>query len=306
MRIKQKQIQLIESTLKEIYKKYKDRGILSIYLWGSILTEDFNSKSSDIDSIAIVDEKSKIKDNEEINNFLKIRFQKIDFKLNYLYLDELNGGKIKSRLAEVIVPNLLLLDFKNWKLIIGKRYSRKDFKLKEINLDEAVQLNLNAIKKDHLPLFKKGDFKVTPYFIKNLMKVCYYLNQIDNSERKIKTRNNIGIQAPLHTNALGKSILAFGNYNLEKIKLNSYTHNTITSIKNLENSLKDVRENGYAIDNNEYQDAMRCVAVPLFNHENILIAAVGISGTKERLTLEKCNEFGKLISDIVSNHTITS
>jgi|TARA_B100001971_G_scaffold126792_1_gene116797 predicted nucleotidyltransferase len=182
MRIKQKQIQLIESTLKEIYKKYKDRGILSIYLWGSILTEDFNSKSSDIDSIAIVDEKSKIKDNEEINNFLKIRFQKIDFKLNYLYLDELNGGKIKSRLAEVIVPNLLLLDFKNWKLIIGKRYSRKDFKLKEINLDEAVQLNLNAIKKDHLPLFKKGDFKVTPYFIKNLMKVCYYLNQIDNGE----------------------------------------------------------------------------------------------------------------------------
>ncbi len=133
-----------------------------------------------------------------------------------------------------------------------------------------------------------------------------YLNQIDTSDRKIKTRNNIGIQAPLHTNALGKSILAFGNYDLEKIKLNSYTHNTITNIKKLENSLENVRENGYAIDNNEYQDAMRCVAVPLFNHKNILIAAVGISGTKERLTLEKCNEFGKLISEIVSNHTITS
>ncbi|WP_419769467.1 MAG: IclR family transcriptional regulator [Candidatus Marinarcus sp.] len=131
-----------------------------------------------------------------------------------------------------------------------------------------------------------------------------YLNQVDNSNRIIKTRNNIGLQAPLHTNALGKSILAFGNYDIEKIKLNPYTANTITDIKKLKKSLNEVRENGYAIDDKEYQDAMRCVAVPLFNHENILIASVGISGTKERLTLEKSKEFGKILSDIVNGYTI--
>ena len=131
-----------------------------------------------------------------------------------------------------------------------------------------------------------------------------YLNQFDNSNRKIKTRNNIGLQAPLHTNALGKSILAFGNYDLEKVKLNSYTHNTITNIKSLENSLKEVREKGYSIDDKEYQDGMRCVAVPLFNHQNILIGAVGISGTKDRLTLEKSHEFGKKLLDIVNKYSI--
>ncbi|MBI2629580.1 nucleotidyltransferase domain-containing protein [Candidatus Pacearchaeota archaeon] len=182
MRIKQKQIKLIESILKEIYEKYKDRGILSIYLWGSILTEDFNPKSSDIDSIAIVNEKSKIKDNKKINNFLKSRFPGIDFKLNYLYLDELNGGKVKSRLAKVIAPNLLLLDFKTWRLVTGKNYSREDFKLKKIDFDKAVRLNLDAANKNHLPLFKRGDFSITPYFIKNLMKVCHYLNQKDIGE----------------------------------------------------------------------------------------------------------------------------
>jgi predicted nucleotidyltransferase len=182
MRVKQEQIKQIKSSLKEIYEKYEDRGILSIYLWGSILTEDFNPKSSDIDSIAIVNEKSKIKDNKEINNFLKNCFPKIDFKLNYLYLDELNSGKVKGRLAKVIAPNLLLLDFKYWKLVAGKKYSRKDFKLKEIDFDEAVKLQLKAARKNHLPLFKKGDFKFTPYFIKNLMKICHFINQKDIGE----------------------------------------------------------------------------------------------------------------------------
>lgn len=131
-----------------------------------------------------------------------------------------------------------------------------------------------------------------------------YLNQIDNSSRKIKTRNNIGLKAPLHTNALGKSILAFGNYELEKIKLNQYTHNTVTNIKALESILKDVQKNGYSIDNSEFQDNMCCVAVPLFNHENILIGAVGISGSKNRLTLNKLDKLGEGISKLVENHSL--
>tara|TARA_Y100000310_G_C20574166_1_gene759634 strand:- start:524 stop:1225 length:702 start_codon:yes stop_codon:yes gene_type:complete len=184
MRIKQNQIRQIKSALKEIFEDYKNKGILSIYLWGSVLTADYNSKSSDIDSIAIVNKNAKMKDSEKINYFLKTSFPSKDFKLNYLYLDELNGGKIKSRLAKVICPKLLLLDFKNWKLVIGNKYSRKNFKIKEINFDEAVQLNLKAIKENHLPLFEKGDFKVTPYFIKNLMKICHYLNQKDKGEHR--------------------------------------------------------------------------------------------------------------------------
>ncbi|MEJ2267676.1 MAG: hypothetical protein P8X70_01220 [Nanoarchaeota archaeon] len=151
-------------------------------MWGSILTEDYNPKSSDIDSIAIVDKNAKIKDNEQINHVLKENFPNEDFKLNYLYLDELNGGKIKSRLAKVICPKLLLLDFKNWKFVIGKKYSLENFKIKKINFDEAVQLNLKVVKKNNLPLLKKGDFKVIPYFIKNLMKICHYLNEKDIGE----------------------------------------------------------------------------------------------------------------------------
>ena len=131
-----------------------------------------------------------------------------------------------------------------------------------------------------------------------------YLNQIDSSNRKITTRSNIGIQTSLYTNALGKSILAFGNYSLEKLKLNQYTNNTITNIKNLDLELKQVREKGFSIDNREFQDGMSCVAVPLFNTENILIGAVGVSGSSSRLSLEKLNLMGNAISNLIHTYKV--
>ena len=181
MKISKEQMRIIESVLKKVYSQYKNKGLLSIYLWGTVLTKDFNSKSSDIDSIGIVENKAKEKDCKTINECLKESPYQ-GFKLNYLYLYELNGKKIKSRLARVIHPRLLLLDFKNWKFIVGKRYSRRDFKLREIDFNEAVQLSIIAVKKNHLPFLKKGDFKVTQYFIKHLLKICHYLNERDFGE----------------------------------------------------------------------------------------------------------------------------
>lgn len=131
-----------------------------------------------------------------------------------------------------------------------------------------------------------------------------YINQIDLSNRELKTRNNIGVQTNLHTSALGKSILAFGNYDLEKIKFNQFTNNTITDIDKLKIEIQQVRNKGYSVDNKEYQDGMCCVAVPLFNKENILIGSVGISGSSIRLKENKLDEIGETISNIVSKYSI--
>lgn len=131
-----------------------------------------------------------------------------------------------------------------------------------------------------------------------------YINQINHNSRKIKTRNTIGFHAPLHTNALGKSILAFGNYDLKMLELNAYTHNTITDIQALQHTLEHVKTKGYSIDNSEFEDNMCCVATPLFNHENILIGAVGISGSKSRLTQALLDELGTTIATVVQDHRI--
>jgi len=131
-----------------------------------------------------------------------------------------------------------------------------------------------------------------------------YVNQSDASNREIKTRNSIGIQTNLYASALGKSILAFGNYNLNNLKFDRYTNNTIANISKLKEELELIRQRGFSIDNKEYQDKMCCVAVPLFNTENILIGAIGISGNSSRLDFAKLLETGDAISNIVSTYDI--
>jgi len=234
--MKQKQINLIEDALKDIYEKYKEKGILAIYLWGSILTNDFNPKSSDIDSIAIVGKKSKIEDNKKINDLLKTRFPDVDFKLNYLYLDELNGGKIKSRLAKVICPKLLLLDFKNWKFIIGKKYFREGFKIKKINFDEAVKLNLIAARKNHLPFFRKGGFSLTQYFAKNLMKICHYLNEKEIGEHKFEYKKLLK-NSPKNRKEIVKVLLKIRKKNWDRNLMKKNLNNLIDFMISLEKNL---------------------------------------------------------------------
>lgn len=222
MKIKQKQKNLIESVLKKVYSDYKDKGILSIYLWGTVLTDDFNPRTSDIDSIAIVSNKAKPEDNDYINGFLEGHSKELkNFKLNYIYLDDLNGGKIKSNLAKVIDPRLLLLDFENWKHVAGKTYSRKNFKLKEITFDNAVRLELLAIRKRFLPLFKQNNFEYTPYFTKYLIMVCYYLNQKESGKHRF-SYNELLERSPKNRKSLVKILLNLkkNNWDQELMKDN--------------------------------------------------------------------------------------
>ena len=92
--------------------------------------------------------------------------------------------------------------------------------------------------------------------------------------------------------------------NLNNLKFDQYTNNTIANITKLEEEIKIIRQRGFSIDNKEYQDKMCCVAVPLFNTENILIGAIGISGNSARLNFEKLLEIGNAISNIVSEYEI--
>ncbi|XOB63764.1 IclR family transcriptional regulator [Campylobacterota bacterium DY0563] len=120
-----------------------------------------------------------------------------------------------------------------------------------------------------------------------------YLNQIDKSNRVIKTRDSIGLHAPLHSNAFGKVLMAFSNdINISSLTLTKFTSNTITNIDKLEKQLEEVKENGYAIGDEEHEFGLKSVAVPYFNKQNKFIGAVGISGLSVRLDEEKLHKYG--------------
>lgn len=114
----------------------------------------------------------------------------------------------------------------------------------------------------------------------------------------IESTQSIGIRiirdAPTdaHGSAMGKVLLA--NLNEEELKeyfsttdLKRHTPNTITSKTELRSHLLRVKENGYAIDDAELFDEVRCVAAPIFSSESKVVSAICISGPMFRMTREK-------------------
>lgn len=166
-----------EQALIEIFDEYKDRGIISLYLYGSILTKDYIEGESDIDSIGFADENMALALENEIKNKLceKSGFDKFGFRL--LYKSELDTGIIKGNLASFIHPQLLLLDFPHWKHVVGQTFSRPDFSLADIDAVGAVKIRL-----DHLVKIEDGSFKTSPgnkhiLFLKVLARIMFHLQK---------------------------------------------------------------------------------------------------------------------------------
>lgn len=108
--------------------------------------------------------------------------------------------------------------------------------------------------------------------------------------------------SPIHS-AAGKTILAFlDEQTREKILTSSdwtpMTAHSITSRDQLLKELDSVRERGYALDLEENEIGVHCVAAPVFNANNHIQAAVSISGPSVRMTEERIHS--ELISLIRS------
>lgn len=104
----------------------------------------------------------------------------------------------------------------------------------------------------------------------------------------------IGDRVPLHCTSIGKVLLAFQDVRfIERIiaaGMPKLTDNTITEPMDFRKELQRVRSQGYAIDDREFSDDMRCIAVPVFEGGGRINGGISISGPDSRFTLEKLEE----------------
>jgi len=104
----------------------------------------------------------------------------------------------------------------------------------------------------------------------------------------------VGERVPLHCTAVGKCLIAFlGSDGLEstlsQLELTRSTANTICTVSGLRDDLASVRELGYAVDWEENEVGIRCVAAPVRGASGDVVAAVGISGPATRITEKSRN-----------------
>jgi len=165
---------VVEKSLSDIYNTHKDKGMRSIYLHGSILSENFTEGISDVDAIAITDDTLPPETEAEINEGLKENLPSIHhFTVRFLYKSELDGGKVKGFIAKYIDPALLLFDLPNWKFVVGEKFTKDQFSLGTITIEDAICLRIKQIKRKASTLEEsKDNYK---YLIKAVARLCYLL-----------------------------------------------------------------------------------------------------------------------------------
>ena len=109
-----------------------------------------------------------------------------------------------------------------------------------------------------------------------------YVDKLEPRRGLIPMYSSIGKKVPVHAAALGKAILAYlpsekWKEIIEEKGMPGYSSNTITSVEELSDELEAIKARGYAIDNAEHQEELRCIASPVFDHTNSVIAAVSLT-----------------------------
>ncbi len=109
-----------------------------------------------------------------------------------------------------------------------------------------------------------------------------YIDQVE-SPASLRVNAEVGFMAPLHCTALGKVLLAFGRLPLPE-KLERHTDATLVTRDSLRRQLEEVREQGFAVDDEEFDPGVRCIAAPVFDYRGKVIGSIGVSGPVTRMT----------------------
>jgi DNA-binding IclR family transcriptional regulator len=113
-----------------------------------------------------------------------------------------------------------------------------------------------------------------------------YIN-IMESRQAVRMASSVGSRLPAYCTSVGKVLLAHQSADVVRRVIErglvAYTPNTIENAKKLNDELLLVRQKGYAIDDEEIELGLRCVAAPIRNHDGVVVAAVGVAAPLQRM-----------------------
>lgn len=114
-----------------------------------------------------------------------------------------------------------------------------------------------------------------------------YLEKVD-STHMMRIVSETGSRLPMHCTGLGKALLAYKStaevkWILSRHGMRAMTSRTITSQAQLEKELAKIRRQGYAMDDREIMDGLRCVAAPIRDRDGQVKYAVSVSGLANSL-----------------------
>lgn len=122
----------------------------------------------------------------------------------------------------------------------------------------------------------------------------YEVLYIDKRESSgsLHIASQVGMRLPAHCTGVGKVLMAYlspqERHQIIKTRgLPRFTRNTLTDPVALEAELEKIKKQGYAVDNEEIMDSLRCVAAPIRDQSGKVISALSVSGPVSRMQGER-------------------
>ncbi|GAB2538983.1 IclR family transcriptional regulator [Gracilibacillus alcaliphilus] len=219
---------------------------------------------------------------------------------------DLNKSTAHSLLKTLKMHNYIKQDPDSGKYSLGlKLLERGQFMLNSMDIREIarkylIDLSVTTGQTTHLVILE-GLYGV-------------YIDKVEGESAVVYSR--IGKRVPIHSSAVGKSLVAFRPQEEIEELLQNYaffeqTDNTIIDKQVYVEELAKVRTQGYSIDNEENEPGIYCIAVPIFDHANKVVAAISISTTKQTVTptlkqeiINTLKQTSSAISKVLGNEKI--
>ena len=135
------------------------------------------------------------------------------------------------------------------------------------------------------------------------------LQEVIDNPRPVRVASRPGTLVDYHCSAGGKAILAFRDDLVESLResmaLGARTVNTMTTWKQLDAALEEVRQRGYAIDQEEYHEGVRCLGAPVRDHSGRVIGAIGVTGATSSLTKRRLPQVARLVMEAAQELSLT-
>ena len=167
---------------------------------------------------------------------------------------------------------------------VAGRYA-PTWKLCGLGEQTYLHMNLRTISADVInELTRKCSYGICLVIEQDLE--CIYLDCIYDPKFSLM---RIGKRTPMHAASSGKVLLsAYTEARLDQLiaakGLSALTDRTITDREALQRDLEQVRKRGYALDDEECEVGLRCVAVPLYSYQGEPAAALSMFGSVEQLS----------------------
>lgn len=177
--------------------------------------------------------------------------------------------------------------------------------MKNYQLGQAYseQLDLRRLAQPHLQELSKLALETVHLAIREGLHAVY-IDKIEGPHA-MRISSQLGQRVKMHCAGVGKAILA--HYSDEELgqamgkELAAYTSNTITDLDALRKALADIKRKGLAMDNQEVELGLCCLAAPILDISGTAIAAISISGPTTRLNKKRIQELTPHLKNAVAD-----